>query len=205
MREQLIDARVTRLDGVLMTHDHADQAHGIDDLRMIAQNMRRRVDIHASEETFRVLKDRFSYCFAGNQSAAYPAILEAHTIRKPFRTFSIGQGEGEIPVQAFDMDHGTVTSQGFRLGPVAYSPDVVGLDDVAFEVLAGVECWIVDALRYKPHPTHAHVARALEWIERVRPKRAFLTNLHIDLDYRTLKDSLPAGVEPAYDGLVIEV
>jgi phosphoribosyl 1,2-cyclic phosphate phosphodiesterase len=202
MREQLIDARVGRLDGVLITHDHADQSHGIDDLRMIAQNMMKRVDVYAAEDTLRVLTNRFGYCFKGND--AYPAVLQSHVISRPFRAFTIeGQG-GAVPVLAFDQDHGTMISQGFRFGPIAYSSDVFELDDAAFAVLEGVECWIVDALRYRPHPTHAHVDKALNWIRRVKPKRAILTNLHIDLDYRTLRAALPDGVEPAYDGLVIE-
>ena len=203
MRDQLIDARVGRLDAVLITHDHADQSHGIDDLRMVAQNMMKRVDVHAAEDTLRVLMDRFGYCFKGND--AYPAVLQSHVIPRPFRTFTIvGQGGG-IPVLAFDQDHGTMISQGFRFGPIAYSSDVFDLDDAAFEALKGVECWIVDALRYRPHPTHAHVDKALGWIRRVKPKRAILTNLHVDLDYQTLRQSLPEGVEPAYDGLVIEL
>ena len=203
MREQLIDARVGRLDAVLITHDHADQSHGIDDLRMVAQNMMKRVDVHAAEDTLRVLMDRFGYCLKGND--AYPAVLQSHVIPRPFRTFTIvGQGGG-IPVLAFDQDHGTMISQGFRFGPIAYSSDVFDLDDAAFEALEGVECWIVDALRYRPHPTHAHVDKALGWIRRVKPKRAILTNLHVDLDYQTLRQSLPEGVEPAYDGLVIEL
>ena len=203
MRDQLIDARVGRLDAVLITHDHADQSHGIDDLRMVAQNMMKRVDVHAAEDTLRVLMDRFGYCFKGND--AYPAVLQSHVIPRPFRTFTIvGQGGG-IPVLAFDQDHGTMISQGFRFGPIAYSSDVFDLDDAAFAALKGVECWIVDALRYRPHPTHAHVDKALGWIRRVKPKRAILTNLHVDLDYQTLRQSLPEGVEPAYDGLVIEL
>lgn len=202
MREQLIDARVGRLDGVLITHDHADQSHGIDDLRMIAQNMMKRVDVYAAEDTLRVLTNRFGYCFKGND--AYPAVLQSHVISRPFRAFTIeGQG-GAVPVLAFDQDHGTMISQGFRFGPIAYSSDVFELDDAAFAALEGVECWIVDALRYRPHPTHAHVDKALSWIRRVKPKRAILTNLHIDLDYHTLRAALPDGVEPAYDGLVIE-
>lgn len=204
MREQLIDARVSRLDAVLITHDHADQSHGIDDLRMIAQNMMRRVDVHASEETLSVLTNRFGYCFKGND--AYPAVLKAHTIPRPFREFAIaGLNGGSIPVCAFDQDHGTMISQGFRFGPIAYSADVFDLDDAAFAALEGVQCWIVDALRYRPHPTHAHVEKALRWIERVKPQRAILTNLHIDLDYQTLRRDLPPGVEPAHDGLVIEL
>ncbi len=205
MRQQLIDARVSRLDGVLITHDHADQSHGIDDLRMVAQNMMRRVDVHAAEETLRVLKDRFGYCFKGNEVGAYPAILEGHLIVRPFKEFTIDGKGGAVSVRAFDQDHGTMLSQGFRFGPLAYSSDVVDLDDAAFAALEGVECWIVDALRYRPHPTHAHVEKTLSWIERLRPKRAILTNLHIDLDYRALARSLPKGVEPAFDGMVVDL
>lgn len=205
MREQLIDARVSTLDGVLITHDHADQSHGIDDLRMVAQNLRRRVDVYAGQDTLTALMDRFGYCFRGREKSSYPAILEPHAIEKPYREFSIGPGSQAIPVLAFDQDHGTMVSQGFRFGPIAYSSDVVNLDEKAFEVLSGVECWIVDALRHKPHPTHAHVERTLSWISRVKPKRAVLTNLHIDLDYRSLCNSLPDCIEPAFDGLVINL
>jgi len=205
MRDQLIDARVSRLDAVLITHDHADQSHGIDDLRMVAQNMMARVDVYAADETLRVLMDRFGYCFKGREVGAYPAILDPHLIARPFAEFAIeGQG-GPIPVRAFDQDHGTMISQGFRFGPIAYSSDVVNLDDAAFAALEGVECWIVDALRLRPHPTHAHLEKTLSWIDRVRPKRAILTNLHIDMDFATLVGSLPAGVEPAYDGLTISL
>lgn len=205
MREQLIDARVRTLDAVLITHDHADQSHGIDDLRMIAQNMMRRVDVYAAAETMGVLKSRFGYCFKGNEVGAYPAILNGHTIERPYGEFEIrGQG-GSIGVKTFDQDHGSMISQGFRFGPIAYSSDVVDLDEAAFTALEGVDCWIVDALRYRPHPTHAHVEKTLGWIARVRPKRAVLTNLHIDLDYKMLSESLPAGVEAAYDGQVIVV
>jgi phosphoribosyl 1,2-cyclic phosphate phosphodiesterase len=203
MRDQLIDARVSRLDAVFITHDHADQCHGLDDLRMVAQNMMRRVQVHADENTLRTLTTRFGYCFKGHDSAAYPAILDGHLISRPFKPIAVDGKGGAIEVVPFDQDHGLMTSLGFRFGPVAYSSDVVGLDDKAFEVLSGVEVWIVDALRYKPHPTHAHVEMALSWIARVKPKRAILTNLHIDLDYQTLKRELPEGVEPAYDGMQI--
>jgi phosphoribosyl 1,2-cyclic phosphate phosphodiesterase len=205
MREQLLDARVGRLDGVLITHDHADQVHGLDDLRMLAQVMMRRIDLYAADEALRALKARFGYCFKGSEVGGYPAILEDHVIARPFRDFAIEGEGGAIPVRTFDQDHGTMVSQGFRFGPIAYSSDVVDLDDAAFETLRGVECWIVDALRYRPHPTHAHVEKTLGWIERVKPRRAILTNLHTDLDFEILRQALPAGVEPAFDGLVIEL
>jgi phosphoribosyl 1,2-cyclic phosphate phosphodiesterase len=205
MREQLLDARVSKLDAVLITHDHADQLHGFDDLRMIAQNLMRRVNVYAAPEAMRAMKQRFGYCFKEGERGGYPAIIEDHTIERPYRAFEIGATGATISVQTFDQDHGTMVSQGFRFGPIAYSSDVVGLDEMAFEALAGVDCWIVDALRYRAHPTHAHVEKTLSWIERVRPKRAILTNLHTDLDYQTLRRSLPDGVVPAFDGMTIAV
>lgn len=204
MREQLIDARVSRLDGVLITHDHADQLHGIDDLRMIAINMRRRVPVWSDAPTFEGVLGRFAYCFVQPEGSDYPAILDAQEIEEPFGTFAITGEGGPLPVRAFRQGHGRVDSLGFRFGPIAYSSDVDRLDEAAFAALAGVEIWIVDALRYAPHPSHAHLARTLEWIARVKPKRAILTNLHIDLDYETLRRELPDDVEPAYDGMVIE-
>ncbi len=203
MREQLIGARVSALDAVFITHDHADQLHGIDDLRMIAMNMRRRVDVYADEDSFQRILSRFGYCFVQAEGSDYPAILNAHDVREPFRTIGIEGAGGSLPVLAFWQEHGQIRSLGYRFGPVAYSSDVNGLDDAAFAALEGVDCWIVDALRYTPHPSHAHVDQALEWIARVKPKRAILTNLHVDLDYEKLHRELPPGIEPAYDGMTI--
>jgi len=203
MREQLIDARISALDAVLITHDHADQLHGLDDLRMIAMHMRRRVDVYSDAANFAGVMARFGYCFVQPAGSDYPPILNAHQIPEPFETFTLGGAGGDIPVLAFSMGHGKIESLGYRFGPIAYSSDVDRLEDAAFAALAGVECWIVDALRYTPHPSHAHVARTLEWIARVRPSRAILTNLHVDLDYETLRRELPPGVEPAYDGMTI--
>jgi phosphoribosyl 1,2-cyclic phosphate phosphodiesterase len=203
MREQLLAARVAELDGVLITHDHADQLHGMDDLRLVALHMRRRVDVYSDKPAFETILTRFRYCYFQAPGSDYPAILNAHEIEEPFREFAIEGAGGAVKVLAFPQMHGRTRALGFRFGPVAYSSDVNGLDDEAFAALEGVECWIVDALRYTPHPSHANVATALEWIARVKPKRAILTNLHVDLDYETLRAELPPGVEPAYDGMVI--
>lgn len=203
MREQLLAARIGRLDAVLMTHEHADQTAGIDDLRVVAYNARRRVDVHADRATLAILKRRYGYCFSQPPGSAYPPILTGHEIVEPFREFQIAGQGGPLPVRAFRQEHGGTPSLGFRFGPIAYSPDVNGLDEAAFAALQGVSVWIVDALRHRPHPTHANVATALEWIERVRPRRAILTNLHVDLDYTALARELPPGVEPAYDGLTV--
>ena len=203
MREQLIDARISAVDAVLITHDHADQLHGLDDLRMVAINMRRRVDVFSNAANFAGIMARFGYCFVQPEGSDYPPILNARQLVEPFEPFSLGGPGGDISVLAFAMGHGKIESLGYRFGPIAYSSDVDRLDDTAFAALAGVECWIVDALRYTPHPSHAHVARTLEWIARVKPRRAILTNLHVDLDYETLRRELPTGVEPAYDGMTI--
>jgi phosphoribosyl 1,2-cyclic phosphate phosphodiesterase len=146
---------------------------------------------------------KFGYCFQTPPGSDYPPILNAHEIPEPFAPFEIVGAGGAVPVLAFGQRHGRIRSLGCRFGPVAYSPDVDGLDDDAFAALEGLECWIVDALRYTPHPSHAHLARTLEWIEKVRPKRAILTNMHLDLDYERLRRELPAGVEPAHDGMVL--
>ena len=203
MKDQLIDARVAKVDAVLITHDHADQLHGLDDLRQIAINVRRRIDVHSDAETFTGVMARFGYCFTQPQGSDYPPILNAHIIPEPFAPFAIDGAGGALLVRAFGQRHGRIRSLGFRFGPIAYSPDVDGLDDEAFAALGGVDTWIVDALRYTPHPSHAHVARTLEWIARVKPKRAILTNMHVDLDYEKLKSELPPGVEPAFDGMVV--
>ncbi|MBI1239524.1 MAG: MBL fold metallo-hydrolase [Alphaproteobacteria bacterium] len=202
MREQLIAARCGRLDAALITHPHADQTNGIDDLRMVAYNMRRRVDVYGDEATLAVLKRQFGYCFETPKGSGYPPILTAHELH-PLRALTIA-GEGPaVSVLPFEQDHGGIHSLGFRIGPIAYTSDAVGIPEESFAALKGVQCWIVDALRYQPHPTHAHVEMALGWIARVRPKLAVLTNLHVDLDYQTLKAALPEGIVPAYDGMEI--
>jgi phosphoribosyl 1,2-cyclic phosphate phosphodiesterase len=204
LREQLLAAKVARLDGVLVTHDHADQLHGMDDLRVITLHTRARIDVWTDVRTMDGMMRKFGYCFVQPQGSDYPPILNAHTIAEPFAPFAIAGPGGDVPVRAFAQRHGRIRSLGFRFGPVAYSPDVDALDDEAFAALEGVECWIVDALRHTPHPSHAHVARTLEWIARVKPRRAILTNMHVDLDYAALARELPAGVVPAFDGMTVD-
>lgn len=188
-----------RLDALLMTHDHADQAHGLDDIRAFAQRQRARIPCHADAATRATLLRRFGYIFHGE--GGYPAISDLVAIPTHGTPWRVEGPSGPIPVVTFDQDHGEVRSIGYRFGPVAYSSDALQLDDAAFDALAGVELWIVDALRYTPHPTHAHVERTLGWIERLKPRCAILTNLHIDLDYEELSSRLPPGVEVAWDGM----
>lgn len=205
MRAQLLAARCARLDHVLYTHDHADQAHGIDDLRVMAIAMKQRIPVYIDEATGGELVERFRYCFEQAPGSLYPPILERRDMPACGAPFRLDGLSGDIPAIAFLQDHGPVDSLGFRFGPVAYSSDVVGLPEESFAVLEGVDTWIVDALQMKPHKTHAHLERTLEWIGRVRPRRAILTNLHIHMDYQALARDLPYGVEPAFDGMEINL
>ena len=205
LRQQLLDAHAAWLDGVVITHDHPDQLHGIDDLRPVFHAMRRRIDVYTDRVTLDTILERFRYCFDTPPGSVYPPILNSHVIPEPFSGFEISGAGGAISVLAFPQLHGSIRSLGLRFGPIAYSSDVNGLSEDAFAALEGIECWILDALRYTPHPTHANVATALSWIERVKPRHAVLTNLHLDLDYETLRRELPPGVEPAYDGMTIEL
>jgi len=200
LREQLLAARVGRIDGVLITHDHADQTHGIDDLRVLVLNEKgAMIDLWSDHHALNSLRHKFGYIFEQQRGSGYPPIVAAHQLPEPFAPFAIAG----IPVVAFGVGHGRIRSLGFRFGPLAYTPDVDALDEAAFAALEGVDCWIVDALRITPHPSHAHLARTLEWIARVKPKRAILTNMHIDMDYDTLMRELPPGVEPGYDGMTV--
>lgn len=199
---QTSDAGARRMDAVLLTHDHADQTHGIDDIRAFAIRQRARINCHMDESTAESMRRRFGYIFVGE--GGYPAIGDIQIVPPHGAPWSVEGPSGVIPVRTFDQDHGGVRSIGYRFGNVAYSSDVVGLDEAAFEALADLDVWILDALRWKPHPTHAHVDLALEWIARVKPRRAILTNMHIDLDFDDLAARLPTGVEPAFDGLRFE-
>ena len=200
LRMQLLEAGVSRLDGIAYTHDHADQTHGIDDLRALFLRNGKIMDAYMDSVTRKNLLQRFHYCFEEIVESSYRPILCAHEIR-PYEKWQIQGTGGCVILQAFDQIHGKIHSLGFRCGSLAYSSDVVALPEASFRLLEGVDIWIVDALRHNPHPTHAHVQLALEWIARVRPQRGILTNLHVDLDYADLARSLPPGVEPAYDGM----
>jgi phosphoribosyl 1,2-cyclic phosphate phosphodiesterase len=192
-----------RVDAVAYSHDHADQAHGIDDLRGFALGQRRRIPVWMDAATRSTLTTRFDYCFEG--IGGYLPILEDAGEFKPGREVEIAGPGGAIQFLPLEQDHGQAPSLGFRFGSCAYSNDLVSMPETTFAALAGIDIWIVDTLRYTPHPTHAHLALALEWIARIKPRRAILTNLHIDMDYRKLAAELPEGVEPAYDGLSFDI
>jgi phosphoribosyl 1,2-cyclic phosphate phosphodiesterase len=203
LREQLIDAKVEKLDGVLFTHDHADHSHGIDDLRPLVLFQRRRVDVYLDATTSKALHAKFSYCFETPPGSSYPPIVTEHRIAAAKAVTIEGEG-GPIAVTPFAQMHGGGMTLGFRFGNLAYSCDVSGIPDESLLHLQNLDVWILDALRYKAHPSHFSVDESRAWIERMAPRRAVLTNLHTDLDYKVLSASLPENVEPAYDGMKIE-
>lgn len=200
MREQLLDAEVGALDGVIYTHSHADHMHGIDDLRQVVFAQRQRLPVWADGPTQEALLSRFGYAFVQPEGSPYPPILDLHTIAGPVTVSGAG---GPVTLTPFRADHGSMDALGFRIGPLAYLPDAVDIPAESWPVLEGLDCWIVDALRRKPHPTHAHLDMTLGWIARARPARAVITNMHVDLDYATLKAELPNHIAPAYDGMTI--
>ena len=200
MRSQLLDAGVGRLDAVLWTHAHADHTNGIDDLRQIVFNTRRRLAVWADLETQAALRERFGYVFEQPEGSPYPPILDMHTIAGDVTV----EGEGgAITFRPLRARHGHIDALGFRIGPLAYLPDAVEIPEESWPVLEGLDTWVVDALRRKPHPTHAHLALTLTWIARAAPRRAVLTNMHNDLDYATLANETPAHIVPAHDGMTM--
>lgn len=200
MRRQLLDAEVSHLDGVIYTHAHADHVHGIDDLRQVVFAMRERVKVWADQETQNDLIARFGYAFIQPEGSNYPAILDLNAIRGPVTIDGPG---GAITFDPIKVNHGQIDALGFRIGSLAYIPDVLEIYEDSWPKLTGLDTLVIDALRYEPHPSHAHLDLALEWIERAAPNTAVLTNMHIDLDYETLQAETKDHITPAYDGMVI--
>jgi phosphoribosyl 1,2-cyclic phosphate phosphodiesterase len=203
LREQLLAANVQRLDAALISHEHADHTHGLDDIRPIVLHMRRLLPVYMDEVTARQLHHKFGYCFTTPEGSSYPPIAREYRI-VPGHPMAIEGPGGDLPVDAFVVDHGEIEALGFRFGGVAYTPDVKDIPLAARPYLEGLDVWIIDALRITPHPSHFSLSDALNWIERMKPKRAVLTNLHTDLDYARLRAELPPHIEPAFDGMVIE-
>ena len=202
MRAQLLDAGMKRLDAVLFTHAHADHLHGIDDLRSVNQLMQAEIPVYATRQTLDDIERRFGYVFApakpGLEAFYYRPRLQKAEVSGPFDIAGIS-------IVPFVQNHGFSETTGFRFGRFAYSTDVFELDQAAFKALDGVEIWVVDCIRRKPHRTHSHLEKTLGWIARVKPRRAVLTHMDESMDYQTLCRELPKGVEPGYDGQVLEV
>jgi phosphoribosyl 1,2-cyclic phosphate phosphodiesterase len=204
LREQMLAAKVNRVDAVFYTHSHADHTHGIDDLRVLALHNRKRVDVFMDAETGARLREAFGYCFTAPRGSDYPPILNDTEI-SPGSEITIHGPGGSITILAFDQIHGNIHSLGYRIGNFAYSCDVSDFAEGEFPAISGLDCWVIDALRPTPHPSHLSLPETLNWIERFSPKQAVLTNMHIDLDYAETETSTPTNVTPAFDGMQIDV
>jgi len=200
LREQLIDAEVDHLNAVFLTHEHADQTHGIDDLRSVVMHQRRRIPVYLNRSTAEHILLRFSYCFVSPPGSEYPPILDSHGIEASENRVVEGKG-GPVTLSAFIMQHGNIPALGYRIGDAVYTPDVNDIPRESWRFLENLDLWIIDGLRYAAHPSHFSVNDALSWIDRFKPRRAVITNMHSDLDYEVLRLSLPSNVVPAYDGM----
>jgi phosphoribosyl 1,2-cyclic phosphate phosphodiesterase len=204
LREQLLRTDVRRLDGIVLTHPHADHTHGIDDVRPVVMQMRQRIALMMDEPTSAIVRRSFAYIFETPPGSLYPPLLDEKRIAAG-TSFGIDGPGGSVDLTPFRLHHGEIDALGLRIGNVAYTPDVHAIPDESLSVLHGLDLWIIDALRYTPHPSHFSVSDALGWIERMRPRQAILTNLHNDLDYATLSREVPRHVTVAYDGMTIAI
>ncbi|GGB44727.1 phosphoribosyl 1,2-cyclic phosphodiesterase [Roseibium aquae] len=202
LREQMLRAEISELDGVLYTHSHADHLHGIDDLRVFTIRNRKRMPVYMDRPTYDRAATAFGYCFASPPGSAYPPILDFHGLHAGQAVAVSGEG-GEIPALPVEVEHGDINALGFRFGDLGYLPDVSDIPDDAVPHFQGLQTLIIDALRHRPHPSHFCLDDALSWIERLAPARAILTNMHNDMDYATLCTGLPPHVTPAFDGMQV--
>ncbi len=202
-REQMIRADVRAIDAIMWTHDHADQTHGIDDMRAFTFTRGGPIDGYMDEATKETLYRRFGYVFTGLMG--YPPICRDHVIPPHGTPWTIVGAGGAMPIVTFAQDHGPIQSVGYRVGDVAYSSDISAIPEASYHALQGLKLWVVDAMRHKPHPTHSHLAQTLAWVERFKPEHTVLTNLHQEMDYEVLRSQLPPGVEPAYDQMELSV
>lgn len=205
LRDQFLKADIQRIDAVLFTHEHADQSHGIDDLRSIAYRMRKKIPVYMDAHTKSHVHRRFHYCFEMPEGRVHPPILELQPLMKGDDIIRIEGPGGTLEIKVLQLSHGPTPSLGFLFnGKLGYAPDVWDIPDDAIGALEGIDTFIVDSLRYNDHPTHANADKTLSWLARTRITNGVLTNLHIDMDYETLLNELPPIAKPAFDGMEIK-
>ena len=203
LREQMLEVEVGWINGVLFTHEHADHTHGIDEFRAFYINQRKRMPVWADDGTGTLLLGRFNYCFYSPPGSDYPPILNLTRI-VPEGPVEISGAGGTVEALPFEVEHGS-SARSDSGSVILPTRRISTAFRMAASHLEGLDLWIVDALRRDPHPSHFSLPETLAWIERLKPKRAVLTNMHIDLDYDVLRCELPKGIEPAYDGMILPI
>ncbi len=202
LRQQLLNSNVHNLDAVFITHGHADHIHGIDDFRFLNVLMNKDINLFASKKTIGQIKEKFGYVFEKLNPQAngyyYKPCLIPNIIKPSFQL-------NKLKIKTFDQNHGFSISTGFRINNIAISTDVVDLDSEAFDNLKNLDLWIVDCLRFKPHKTHAHLEKTLQWIEKVKPKKSILTHMNYEVDYDEITKMLPRNCYAAFDGMKTKV
>ena len=193
-----------RMRAAIYTHAHADHIHGIDDLRGYVLGQRRLMDIYADRPTLDRLREAFGYCFETPPGSSYPPILRANIVEHSTPVVIEGEG-GSLVLEPLPQIHGDIISLGFRIGGLAYCPDVSDFPAGTIDRLRDLDVLIIDALQHRPHPSHLSLSEALDWIARLNPRKAILTHMHVPLDYEAVLQETPARVEPGYYGMIIEI
>ena len=199
LKSQLLKNKVKNIDAVFYTHSHADQTHGINELRVFSLKNKKKIPIYADKITKENLKNTFGYCFKDYKN--YPSILDARILKKKHL---LKDSKKQIIIKSLKVHHGSIKSICYIINDkCAYAPDVNKIDNKDLKYLKNLKYLIVDCLRYNFHPTHFNLNDVLKLIDKIKPKNTILTNLSNEIDYDEIKKLLPKNVTPAYDGLTV--
>jgi phosphoribosyl 1,2-cyclic phosphate phosphodiesterase len=196
IKKQFLKNKITSLDAIIYTHEHADQTSGIFEMRPFYWKNKKKIPVYGSYRTIKKLKDQYTFCF--KQLHGYKPIMKENIIKKKFQIHNKNQ---IIKIEPFEVTHGLIKSTGYLFEKIAYISDCNEISKKVQKKLMNLDILIIDCLRKKKHPSHFNYSDAINFIKSVRPKKAILTNLHVDLDYFDLKKNLPHNIIPAYDGL----
>ena len=196
IKSQFLTNKIRSLDAIIYTHEHADQTSGIFEMRPFFWKNKKKIPVYASNKTIKELKDKYTFCFS--QRHGYKPIMKANIIKKKFL---IKKDDTKLFVEAFEVAHGMIKSTGYRFDDIAYISDCNKIGNSVSKKLLNLKYLIIDCLRKEKHPSHFNFDDAISFIKLVKPQKAILTNLHVDMDYFDLKKKLPKYIIPAFDGL----
>ena len=197
IKSQLISSKIKNIDRVFFTHSHADQTHGINELRFFYLKNKKKIPVHADKRTKKYLINSFSYCF--NNSTSYPATLKINNVKK-MQNYKFGKEK--ISIKSIPVQHGKINSICYIINnKCAYAPDINKIYQKDLIHFKNLKYLVVDCLRYDPHPSHFNLVDVINLIKIIKPQKTIITNLNNEIDYSSIKNKLPKNVVPAYDGL----